>query len=174
MNYDFRTKLTILFTLAVVVLATVGALVLMNANRFVAETEQAAETQKILEKIKASLYRLAMSESDLRGYLLYPDSTRRAAYEEDRDSLFVRLKELKALTGESHSLRERVAVDEDVAAVVASEEAEALLGVVPLDLAGGHGSPLQSCRDGWGARRAQATCVSDAVGGRPFRLSRGW
>ena len=108
MNYDFRTKLTILFTLAVVVLATVGALVLMNANRFVAETEQAAETQKILEKIKASLYRLAMSESDLRGYLLYPDSTRRAAYEEDRDSLFVRLKELKALTGESHSLRERV------------------------------------------------------------------
>ena len=34
---------------------------------------------------------------------------------------------------------QRVAVHEDVAAVVAGEEAEALVGVVPLDLAGRHG-----------------------------------
>jgi hypothetical protein len=37
--------------------------------------------------------------------------------------------------------RERRGVDEDVAAVVLREEAEALLGVVPLDLAGRHGRP---------------------------------
>ena len=38
---------------------------------------------------------------------------------------------------------QRRLVDEDVAAVVAGEEAEALVGVVPLDLAGGHGEALQ-------------------------------
>ena len=37
---------------------------------------------------------------------------------------------------------QRVLVHEDVAAVVAGQEAEALLGVVPLDLAGRHGRPL--------------------------------
>jgi hypothetical protein len=34
-------------------------------------------------------------------------------------------------------------MDEDVAAVVAGEKAEALLGVVPLDLAGRHGEVLK-------------------------------
>ncbi|HTX20191.1 MAG TPA: PAS domain S-box protein [Bacteroidota bacterium] len=106
--FSFRLKLAALFILAGAVLLIVGSIVVVNARDFLEQSDRAGRSQLVLEKIKASLYRLAMSESEFKGYLLSPDSAHLADFVANCESLSVRLNELKALTAERGALRGRV------------------------------------------------------------------